>query len=41
MAAEEGPVEDSLEVRALLLLVRRAPGLEMSPPGEASSSKSS
>ena len=45
MAAEEGLGEDSLEVPALLQLVRRAPGPEVSmevrPPGEAGSSKSS
>ena len=37
MAAEEGPVEDSFELPALLALVRRAPGPEVSPPGEAGS----
>ena len=31
MAAEEGPVEDSFELPALLALVRRAPGPEVSP----------
>ena len=41
MAAEEGLGEDSLEVPALLQLVRRAPGPEVRPPGEAGSSKSS
>ena len=41
MAAEEGLVEDSFQVPALLLLVRRAPGPEVRPPGEAKSSKSS
>ena len=41
MAAEEGPVEDSFELPALLALVRRAPGPEVRPPGEAGSSKSS
>ena len=40
MAAEEGLGEDSLEVPALLQLVRRAPGPEVRPPGEAGSSKS-
>jgi len=35
MAAEEGLGEDSLEVPALLQLVRRAPGPEVRPPGEA------
>ena len=39
MAAEEGLVEDSFEVSALLPLIRRAPGPEGRPPGEASSSK--
>ena len=37
MAAEEGPVEDPFELPALLALVRRAPGPEVSPPGEAGS----
>ena len=37
MAAEEGLGEDYLEVPALLQLVRRAPGPEVSPPGEAGS----
>ena len=37
MAAEEGLVEDSFQVPALLLLVRRAPGPEVRPPGEAKS----
>ena len=41
MAAEEGLGEDYLEVPALLQLVRRAPGPEVRPPGEAGSSKSS
>ena len=41
MAAEEGLEEDYLEVPALLQLVRRAPGPEVRPPGEAGSSKSS
>ena len=41
MAAEEGLGEDPLEVPALLQLVRRAPGPEVRPPGEAGSSKSS
>ena len=41
MAAEEGLLEESFEVRALLLLIGRAPGPEVRPPGEASSSKSS
>ena len=40
MAAEEAPVEDPFELPALLILVRRTPGPEVSPPGEASSSKS-
>ena len=40
MAAEEGLGEDYLEVPALLQLVRRAPGPEVRPPGEAGSSKS-
>ena len=39
MAAEEGLVEDSFEVPALLVLVRRAPGPEGRPPGEAKSQK--
>ena len=39
MAAEEGPVEDSFELPALLALVRRAPGPEVSPPGEAGSQR--
>ena len=39
MAAEEDLGEDSLEVPALLKLVRRAPGPEGRPPGEAKSSK--
>ena len=41
MAAEEGLLEESFEVRALLLLIGRAPGPEVRPPGEAKSSKSS
>ena len=41
MAAEEDLGEDSLEVPALLELIRRAPGPEVRPPGEAKSSKSS
>ena len=41
MAAEEGLGEDSFEVPALLQLIRRAPGPEVRPPGEAKSSKSS
>ena len=41
MAAEEGLVEDSFEVPALLLPVRRSPGPEGRPPGEEGSSKSS
>jgi len=41
MAAEEGLMEDSIEVPALLLLIGRAPGPEGRPPGEAKSSKSS
>ena len=41
MAAEEGLGEDSFEVPALLQLVRRDPGPEVRPPGEAGSSKSS
>ena len=41
MAAEEGLLEDSFEVPALLLLIGRAPGLEGRPPGEAKSSKGS
>ena len=41
MAAEEDFGEDSLEVPALLELIRRAPGAEVRPPGEAGSSKSS
>ena len=40
MAAEEGLVEDSFEVSALLPLIRRSPGPEGRPPGEAGSSKS-
>ena len=36
MAAEEGPVEDPFELPAL---VRRAPGPEVSPPGEAGSQR--
>ena len=39
MAAEEGPVEDPFELPALLALVRRAPGPEVSPPGEAGSQR--
>ena len=41
MAAEEGLVEDAFEVPAHLLLIGRAPGPEVRPPGEAGSSKSS
>ena len=41
MAAEEGLLEDSFEVPALLLLIGRAPGPEVRPPGKAKSSKSS
>jgi len=41
MAAEEGLMDDAFQVPALLLLVCRAPGPEVRPPGEAKSSKSS